>query len=194
MKHKKINVPSTAQVEHELKRLKFQSKYFKILRSTVYALIITAAISVLIATLFLPVLQIYGNSMAPTLSEGEIVVSVKKNDYKSGDIVALYYSNRVLVKRIIAVGGDTVSLDDDGTFSVNGTSLHEPYIDDKHYGDSTNIDFPYTVPAGTYFVVGDHRQSSVDSRNSSIGCISADDMVGKILFTVWPLGSFGAVD
>ncbi len=188
-----LQIPQKVQVEAELHRVRFKSKYFKMLRSTAYALIVTAAISVLVATLFLPVLQIYGNSMAPTLTEGEISISVKKSEYKPGEIVALYYSNRVLVKRIIACGGDIVSLDENGNFTVNGLPFDEPYLSDKDYGDSTDIDFPYTVPAGTYFVAGDHRKTSIDSRNSSIGCIAKDEMVGKIIFTIWPLGSFGIV-
>ncbi len=189
-----VSIPERAAVEAELRRVRFKSRYFKTLRSTLYALIVTAAVSVLVATLFLPVLQIYGNSMSPTLSEGEIVVSIKKQQYEQGDVVALYYSNRVLVKRVIATGGDIVDLDDNGSFMINGTILNEPYLEEKHYGDSTDIEFPYTVPAGTYFVVGDKRKTSIDSRNSQIGCIAQDEMVGEILITIWPLNKFGGID
>ncbi len=193
-REQEVQIPKRAEVETELRRVRFKSRYFKILRSTLYALIVTAAVSVLVATLFLPVLQIYGNSMSPTLSEGEIVVSIKKQQYEQGDIVALYYSNRVLVKRVIATGGDIVELDEKGNFIINGTVLNEPYLEEKHYGDSTDIEFPYTVPAGTYFVVGDKRKTSIDSRNSQIGCIAQDEMVGEILITIWPLNKLGGID
>ncbi len=188
-----VDLPSQEQLQAEIKRVNFKSRYFKILRSTLYALVITAAVSVLIATLFMPVLQIYGASMSPTLTEGDIVVSVKKSDYAAGDVVAFYYSNKVLVKRVIATEFDVVNLRADGTFTVNGKPLDEPYLTEKHVGDATNVEFPYQVPEGGYFVVGDHRRTSIDSRNSSIGCIREDDVVGEILLTIWPFKHFGGV-
>ncbi len=193
-KKKKISsLPSTDQVEAEMRRIRFKSRYFKVLRSTVYALVITAAVSVLVATLFLPVLQIYGTSMSPTLEEGEIVVSVKQGQYQRGDIIALYYSNKVLVKRIVATGGDVVELAEDGTFTINGKVLEEPYLAEKAYGDMTDIEFPFTVPQNTYFVAGDHRSTSIDSRSTQIGCIEPSEVVGKIIFAIWPLQEFGTI-
>lgn len=186
-------IATTDQLSRELGRERFLHRYRKLLSSTVYALIITAAISVLVATLLLPVLQIYGSSMSPTLQEGDIVVSVKKGDYECGDVVALYYSNKVLVKRVIAREFDTVELSSSGRFTVNGVAVEEPYISEFDYGEATDIAFPFKVPENSYFVVGDHRQTSVDSRNSTVGCIESDSIVGKIVLTVWPLKSFGTV-
>lgn len=192
-KPKQVEIPSAQQVETEIKRVRFQFRYFKILRSTIYTLIVTAAVSVLVATLFLPVLQIYGGSMNPTLEEGDIVVSVKQAEYQPGQIIAFYYSNKVLVKRVIATEFDVVNIAKDGTITVNEKPVKEPELIKKHYGEATNIEFPYQVPENSYFVVGDHRTTSIDSRNSNIGCISQDDIVGKILFAVWPFSHFGVI-
>lgn len=185
-------LPTTEQLERELYRVKFNSRYFQILRSTLYALIITAAVSVLVASLLLPVLQIYGESMRPTLNEGDIVVSIKKKEYQTGEIVGLYYSNRVLVKRVIAGEFDTVDIDEEGSVFVNGNKLDEPYLKEPSFGENNDIEYPYQVPEGTYFVMGDNREVSVDSRSSSVGCISTGDIVGKIIFVVWPLPDFGS--
>lgn len=186
---------SVEALEAELKRVKFRSRYGKLLRSTIYALIVTAAVAALIATLILPVLQIYGTSMTPTLTEGDIVVSVKKNNFKRGDIICFYYSNRILVKRVIGLPFDTVSIDEFGNIYLNDSTepLDEPYIDVKALGECDQ-EFPIQVPEGAYFVVGDHRETSVDSRSSTIGCISQDEIVGKIIYTVWPLKHFGVVE
>ena len=185
-------LPTTEQLERELYRVKFDSRYFQILRSTLYALIITAAVSVLVASLLLPVLQIYGESMRPTLNEGDIVVSIKKKEYQTGEIVGLYYSNRVLVKRVIAGEFDTVEIDEEGSVFVNGNKLDEPYLKEPSFGENNDIEYPYQVPEGTYFVMGDNREVSVDSRSSSVGCISTGDIVGEIVFVVWPLSNFGS--
>ena len=143
-------------------------------------------------TLLLPVLEIYGTSMKPNLTEGDIVVSVKSSSLETGDVIAFYYNNRVLVKRVIATGGESVYIDAAGNVSVNGTLLDEPYLAEKDAGIS-DLDYPYVVPAGTYFVLGDHRESSVDSRSSLVGCVEQSEVVGKIIFRVWPLSSFGKI-
>lgn len=186
------NMPSSEQLENELIRVRYSERYRKLLKNTVYSLLVVAAVSVLIATLFLPVLEIYGNSMSPTLENKDIVVSVKTSELKQGDICCLYYNNHILVKRVIGVAGDQIVIDEDGNVYVNGVLIDEPYLSEKALGDC-DIEFPYTVPEQTVFVLGDNRASSVDSRNSLIGSISLDEIVGKIVFRVWPLSAFGGV-
>ena len=188
-----IAVPSISELGEELKRENFRRRYKKLLRSTIYALIIVAAISVLIATLLLPVLQIYGTSMNPNLSEGEIVVSVKTWNIKSGDIIAFYYNNRVLVKRVVACSGDSVVISENGDVYVNNNLLSEEYLSQKSCGNS-DIEYPFVVPQNSYFVLGDHRESSVDSRNSLIGCVEREEVIGKIVFRLWPLKRIGGID
>lgn len=184
--------PTLPQLESELARVKHRGRYGRIFRSTIYALLAVAALAVLVATLWLPVLQISGTSMTPTLDEDEIVVAAKGSGFAPGDVVALNYGSRILVKRVIAGPGDWVSITDDGTVYVNGQELSEPYLTEKALG-KCDIAMPYQVPDGSYFVMGDHRSTSVDSRSSSVGCISVDDIVGKIVLRVWPLSDAGLV-
>lgn len=184
--------PSVADLEAELHRVRYNNRYQSVLRSTIYTLITVAAVAVLVATLWLPVLQIYGSSMTPTLEDGEIVFSVKTTNMEPGDVVAFYYNNKILIKRVIANAGDWVNMDQDGTVYVNDAELIEPYLDEKSFGDA-DIELPYQVPDGHFFVMGDHRETSVDSRHTSVGCVAPDQIVGKIVFRVWPLEQFGAV-
>ena len=186
-------MPSAEQLEAELKREKYKRRYHSVLRSTIYTLITVAAIAVLVATLWLPVLQIYGSSMTPTLQDGEIIFSVKTADLEPGDIVSFYYNNKILVKRVICGPGDWVNIDEDGTVYVNEVRLKEPYLAEKALGDC-NIELPYQVPDGKIFVMGDHRSTSVDSRNTAVGCVAQEQIVGKIIFRIWPLNRLGDVD
>ena len=187
-----VDIPATEQLEAELAREKYKKRYHSVLRSTVYTLVIVAAIAVLTATLWLPVLQIYGNSMTPTLQDGEIIFTVKTSKFEPGDVIAFYYNNKILVKRVICGPADWVNMDEDGTVYVNGTELDEPYLVDKALGDC-NIELPYQVPDGKVFVMGDHRSTSVDSRNTAVGCVAQEQIVGKIIFRIWPLNRLGAV-
>ena len=177
MEMTKTQLPNSAEVEQELNRERYKSRYKRTLWGTVFALVTAAAAAVLVATLWLPVLQIFGGSMSPTLQE---------------DIVAFYYGNKVLVKRYIAGPGTWVDIREDGTVLLNGQALEEPYLTEKHFG-ICDLEFPYQVPEGTYFLMGDERETSVDSRHSSVGCITMDQIVGKIVYRVWPLDTFGTV-
>ena len=188
-----LDMPSSEQVEAELNRVKYRRRYHRVLRSTVYILVTVAAAAILAATLWLPVLQIYGNSMTPTLKDGEILYTVKSSDLKVGDIVAFYYNNKILVKRMICSAGDWIDIDEDGTVYVNDKELEEPYLVEKALGDC-NIELPYQVPDGKIFVMGDRRSTSVDSRNTAVGCVAREQMVGKIIFRIWPLKRLGAVE
>ena len=182
--------PTVEQLEQEIKRVKYRSRYRTVLKSTVYTLITVAAVAVLVATLWLPVLQIYGSSMTPTLQDGEIVFSVKTEQMSQGDIVAFYYNNKILVKRVIAGPGDWVNILEDGTVLVNDEVLEEPYLAEKSFGDA-DIELPYQVPDGRIFVMGDHRATSVDSRHTTVGCVAQEQIVGKIIFRIWPLERLG---
>lgn len=192
-KEKQLEMPEIEQLEAELHRVSYRSRYRSVLYSTIYTLIVVAAVAVLVATIWLPVLQIYGESMTPTLNEGDVLVSLKESDFHQNDLVAFYMGNKILVKRVIAGPGEWIDIDEDGNVYVNGDLLEEPYLSEKAFGDC-NIELPYQVPDNRYFCMGDHRATSVDSRHTSVGCISEEQIVGKIVFRVWPLSDFGVVD
>lgn len=185
--------PELSQIEAELDRVNYRIRFRQVLRSTIYTLIVVAAAAVLTAVLFLPVLRIYGSSMTPTLNEGEIVVSIKSNKIETGDVVGVYYGSKLLIKRCIAKEYQWVDMDEEGNVYVDGTLLDEPYIAEKAFGE-TNITLPYQVPDKSVFVIGDHRATSIDSRNTSVGPINTENVVGRIVFRVWPLKDFGPID
>ena len=189
---KETSLPTAEQLDMERRRLRYKRRYNRTLRSTVAILIVVAALAVLAATLWMPVLRVYGSSMAPTLHNGEILVSVKTKDFSSGDIIAFYHGNKLLIKRVIAGPADWVDLDESGSVFVNGDLLDEPYLTAKAFGE-TNIELPYQVPDGRYFVMGDNRATSVDSRTTALGCVADDQIVGRVVFRIWPFSSFGAV-
>lgn len=181
--------PDLEELEAELKREKYKSRYRNVLRSTIFTLVTVAAAAVLVATLLTPVLQITGESMTPTLCGGEIVVSLRGSGYETGDIIAFYYDNKILVKRVIAQAGQWVDIDEDGNVYVDGELIEEPYLQERAFGEC-NIELPYQVPATKIFVMGDHRSVSLDSRNTAVGCVGEDQIVGRLLLRVWPLNTF----
>ena len=179
MKEQKIKftpIPSTAEVKAERDRLAYRRRYLRVLRSTVYALLVVAAVAVLLATLFLPVLQVSGDSMNPTLQDKDIILLVKTGDMKTGDLCGFYWQNKLLLKRVIGLPGDVITLD-------------EPYVDELALGEC-DIKFPYQVPENRYFVLGDHRATSIDSRSSVIGSVEKSQIVGKVFLRIWPLSDF----
>ena len=187
-----IEYPSLEEMEQEIARLKYKKSYSGALRSTMYSLAVVAAIAILVATLWMPVLQITGASMDPTLVDGQFVVAVKNGDFETGDITAFYYNNKILIKRVIAKSGEWVNIDAEGNVFVNDVLIEEPYIQEKSLGEC-NIKLPYQVPDGRVFVMGDDRAISLDSRTTAVGCISREQVLGQVVFRVWPLREFGAV-
>ena len=185
-------IPSTEEVKAERERLAYRSRYTRVLRSTIYALVVVAAVAVLLATLFLPVLQVSGDSMNPTLEDKDILLLVKSDSMKTGDLCGFYWQNKLLLKRVIGLPGDIISLDENGVVTVNGTVLDEPFVDELALGEC-DIKFPYQVPENRYFVLGDHRATSIDSRSSVIGCVEKNQIVGKVFIRVWPLSSFSLI-
>ncbi len=183
---KGVEIPELNVIEAELRRVKYKDRYRSALKGTIYTLLVVAAIAILVATMVLPFLRIYGTSMTPTLQDGEVICCVKTSDFKAGDVVAFYYNNKLLVKRVIGLPGDWIDMDEDGNVYVNEVLLEEPYLEEKALGEA-DIEMPYQVPESQIFVLGDHRSTSIDSRHTTVGCIAQEQIVGKIFLRIWPL-------
>ena len=187
-----LDMPSVEQLEAELRHSRYRSRFRSTMRTTLFSLIVVAAVAVVVAVLIMPVLHISGSSMESTLYDGDLVISLNNKKFQTGDVIGFYYNNGILIKRVIAVSGDWVDIDEEGTVYVNGVRLDEPYVTEKSIGEC-NITLPYQVPDGKCFVMGDHRATSIDSRNKAVGCIENDVVVGRLLLRFWPLKSFGLV-
>ena len=183
-------LPSTDTIRQELDRYTYRRNFMRTLRNTIFTLVVVAATTILVAVLLMPILRIYGTSMNGTVNNGDLVVSIKRADFKTGDVIAFYYNNNILVKRVIAKSGDWVDIDEEGNVYVNQKLLNEPYLSSKALGE-TNIELPYQVPESKVFVMGDNRSVSVDSRNTAVGCVAEEQIVGKVVYRLWPLQEFG---
>ncbi len=188
MDEKNIAVPTTEELGAELERVRGRKRFLKLLYNTVASLIVVAAVAVLVSMLFLPALRVTGVSMTPTLHNDELVVCRRIGGFEKGDIIAFYHNNKILLKRVIGVAGDVIDIKNDGSVYVNGEKLDEPYVDSLSYG-TCDIELPYQVPDNRYFVMGDHRSESIDSRTKEIGCIVEEMIIGKVIWCIWPLGS-----
>jgi len=191
-KEEKLSRPSVKQLEAEIVRTEQKRKYRRTFRSTIYILITVAAVAILISSLLFPILKIYGASMSPTLDEGEIVLAVKNANFTTGDVLAFYYNNKILVKRVICGPGDWFNMMEDGTVVINGVVLDEPYLQEKAFG-TCDLELPYQVPEGQYFVMGDHRDTSIDSRSSLVGCVAKEQIVGRIVIRLWPFSEISSI-
>ena len=188
MKNTVVSLPTKQQVETERKRYRWKKAYIKALRGTISVLTYMAAVAALIATLVLPVLQIEGTSMEPTLVNGDIVLLTKTTNFDRGDICGFSWNNKILIKRVIGIPGDWIEIDTDGTVYLNGEKLDEPYAEQIAFGEC-DLEFPFQVPQAQYFVLGDMRESSIDSRNTLVGCVENEQIIGKIFFRIWPFQS-----
>ena len=191
-RRKKTRGPSLTEIQRERKRIRKESYYRQTLRSTISVLVVVAAVAVLVTTLFLPILQVSGDSMSPTLAHDDVVILMKTREYERGDLIGFYFQGKILLKRVIALPEDEVVIDSEGNVYVNQQLLEEPYVTDKSLGDC-DLEFPHIVPGTGYFVLGDRRSNSVDSRNSVVGAVTPEDMIGKVFLRVWPLSRIGFV-
>lgn len=187
-----IEMPSAEQLENEIGRIRHGREYVRILRSTISSLIVVAAIAVLVSMLFLPVLRVTGTSMTPTLQNDELVICRKWGEFKRGDVIAFYYNNKILLKRVIGLSGDVIDIAEDGTVYVNGEAIDEPYLNEKAFGEC-DLNLPYQVPDERIFVMGDHRSTSVDSRSTTVGCVANESVVGEVMLRIWPFKKIGTV-
>ena len=191
-KRRWTELPTVEELMRERTHERYRIRYRRALRSTITTIVTVAAIAIIVSYLLIPVLRIYGHSMTPTMVDGNIVLALRSSKFKEGDVIAFYYNNKILIKRVIAGPGDWVDIDEDGQVYVNEQPIEEPYIDAPALGEC-NIELPYQVPENRWFVMGDKRSISIDSRNTSVGCVSDEQIVGRIFARIWPLNEIGLV-
>lgn len=181
--------PTSEQIAAEIRRDENKHRFRRFVRSAAYAILIVAALAVLVSTFFLPVMKVYGRSMEPAVAENEIVVCVKQRQYRPGDIVALYFNNRIILRRVICVGGDQFDIDEAGNVFVNGEYYDEPYLIEKSY-ETTDIDLPFKVNEANYFIMADNRSFALDSRSIAVGTVTKEQIAGKVILSIWPFRTF----
>ena len=193
MSEEKITKPTLEELKKELKRVNNKKEYRKVLRNSLIVVIVVAALAVLISSFFVTVLKVTGDSMTPTMDTGDIVIAQNSGEFEPGDLLAFYYNNKVLVKRVLGSPGDWINIDENGIVSVNGVEIEEDYVSDRSL-EPTDITFPYQVPENRFFVLGDHRNVSIDSRSTVVGCVTREQLIGKVVFRVFPFVKFGSLD
>ena len=193
MADEKMEIPSIELLRKELEREESRYHFRRAILTITGILVVAAAITALLATRLFVLLEINGASMAPTLNEGEIVILRQTKDIETGDLVGFYYGGKILLKRVIGSAGDYIDIDEEGNVYVNNEMIDEPYLEEKKLG-RCELDFPYQVPEGMIFVLGDNRAVSIDSRIKAIGCVEEGQIVGKVAFRAWPFARIGSLD
>ncbi len=193
MSEEKITKPTLEELKKELKRVNNKKEYRKVLRNSLIVVVVVAALAVLVSSFFVTVLKVTGDSMTPTMDTGDIVIAQNSGEFEPGDLLAFYYNNKVLVKRVLGSPGDWINIDENGIVSVNGVEIEEDYVSDRSL-EPTDITFPYQVPENRFFVLGDHRNVSIDSRSTVVGCVTREQLIGKVVFRVFPFVKFGSLD
>ena len=188
----RLGRPSMEMLEREIARQDRMESHKKLLRGALTAVLCAAAAIIIVTNLWIAVLQVDGSSMNPLLSISEVVVAIRADNPERGDVAAFSSDNKVYIKRVIATGGDTVEIGEDGLVSVNGEALYEPYVASPDIGDC-DMEFPFQVPPGSFFVLGDNRPVSLDSRSQRLGPVGRDQIIGKVVFRVWPLPQIGGI-